>query len=108
MIGFDDLPMARWVGPPLTTIRQPLTEMAATAARLVLGQAEDRRVELATTLVVRQSTHHHPMKEERTMVKSVRCALGVVAAAALIVAGCGGADDKSGSGGDQVLRRISR
>lgn len=57
VIGFDDLPMARWVGPPLTTIRQPLTEMAATAARLVLGQGEDRRVELATSLVVRQSTH---------------------------------------------------
>jgi LacI family transcriptional regulator, xylobiose transport system transcriptional regulator len=56
VIGFDDLPMARWVGPPLTTIRQPLTEMAATAARLVLGQGEDRRVELATSLVVRQST----------------------------------------------------
>ena len=56
VIGFDDLPMARWVGPPLTTIRQPLTEMAATAARLVLGQGEDQRVELATTLVVRQST----------------------------------------------------
>jgi len=56
VVGFDDLPMARWVGPPLTTIRQPLTEMAATAARLVLGQAEDRRVELATTLEVRQST----------------------------------------------------
>ena len=56
VIGFDDLPMARWVGPPLTTIRQPLTEMAATAARLVLGQGEDHRVELATTLVVRQST----------------------------------------------------
>jgi DNA-binding LacI/PurR family transcriptional regulator len=55
VVGFDDLPMARWVGPPLTTIRQPLTEMAATAARLVLGQAEDRRVELATTLEVRQS-----------------------------------------------------
>jgi DNA-binding LacI/PurR family transcriptional regulator len=56
VIGFDDLPMARWVGPPLTTIRQPLTEMAATAARLVLGQGEDQRVELATTLVRRQST----------------------------------------------------
>ncbi len=56
VIGFDDLPMARWVGPPLTTIRQPLTEMAATAARLVLSQSEDKRVELATTLVVRQST----------------------------------------------------
>jgi DNA-binding LacI/PurR family transcriptional regulator len=56
VIGFDDLPMARWVGPPLTTIRQPLTEMAATAARLVLGHGEAQRVELATTLVVRQST----------------------------------------------------
>jgi LacI family transcriptional regulator len=56
VVGFDDLPMARWVGPPLTTIRQPLTEMAATAARFVLGQTEDPRVELATTLVVRQST----------------------------------------------------
>src|SRR3954471_2541052 len=59
VIGFDDLPMARWVGPPLTTVRQPLTEMAATAARLVLGQGEDWRVELATTLVLRQSTAEH-------------------------------------------------
>ena len=67
VVGFDDLPMARWVGPPLTTIRQPLTEMAATAARLVLGQGEDRRVELATTLVVRQSTARSTSrsKEER-------------------------------------------
>jgi DNA-binding LacI/PurR family transcriptional regulator len=56
VIGFDDLPMARWIGPPLTTIRQPLTEMAATAARLVLGQGGEQRVELATTLVRRQST----------------------------------------------------
>src|SRR3954447_1839951 len=60
VIGFDDLPMARWVGPPLTTIRQPLSEMAATAARLVLGQGSDRRVELATSLVVRQSTQAPP------------------------------------------------
>jgi DNA-binding LacI/PurR family transcriptional regulator len=56
VIGFDDLPMARWVGPPLTTIRQPLTEMAAAAARLVLGQGGEERIELATSLVVRQST----------------------------------------------------
>ena len=56
VVGFDDLPMARWAWPPLTTVRQPLTEMAAAAARLVLGHGEDRRVELATSLVVRQST----------------------------------------------------
>ncbi|MFD0394509.1 LacI family DNA-binding transcriptional regulator [Streptomyces nogalater] len=62
VVGFDDLPVARWVGPPLTTVRQPLTEMAEAAARLVLelGRAEDERaatrVELATSLVVRSST----------------------------------------------------
>jgi LacI family transcriptional regulator len=56
VIGFDDLPMARWAWPPLTTIRQPLSEMAATATRLVLGEGGEKRVELATSLVVRQST----------------------------------------------------
>ncbi|MGC7094625.1 LacI family DNA-binding transcriptional regulator [Amycolatopsis lurida] len=61
VIGFDDLPVAGWVGPPLTTIRQPLQEMAAAGTRLLLAlargeEAEHRRVELATSLVVRQST----------------------------------------------------
>ena len=56
VIGFDDLPMAHWAWPPLTTIRQPLTEMGAMATRLVLGQEADLRVELATSLVVREST----------------------------------------------------
>jgi DNA-binding LacI/PurR family transcriptional regulator len=62
VVGFDDLPVARWVGPPLTTVRQPLTEMAEAAARLVLElgrEQEERaatRMELATSLVVRSST----------------------------------------------------
>jgi LacI family transcriptional regulator len=61
VVGFDDLPVAQWVGPPLTTIRQPLAEMAASAARLVLSLARGEepgqpRVELATELVVREST----------------------------------------------------
>lgn len=62
VVGFDDLPVARWVGPPLTTVRQPLTEMAEAAARLVLelgreqGASAATRVELATSLVVRSST----------------------------------------------------
>ena len=29
--GFDDLPIATWATPPLTTVRQPLAAMAATA-----------------------------------------------------------------------------
>jgi LacI family xylobiose transport system transcriptional regulator len=61
IVGFDDLPLARWVGPPLTTIRQPLVAMAETAARLALalGRGETpttTRVDLATSLVIRHST----------------------------------------------------
>jgi DNA-binding LacI/PurR family transcriptional regulator len=61
VVGFDDLPIARWVSPPLTTIRQPLIEMAEAAAELVLGLARGEeppqaRVELATELIVREST----------------------------------------------------
>jgi DNA-binding LacI/PurR family transcriptional regulator len=61
VVGFDDLPVARWVGPPLTTIRQPLVEMAESAAELVLALARGEqpvqtRLEFATELVVREST----------------------------------------------------
>jgi DNA-binding LacI/PurR family transcriptional regulator len=60
VVGFDDLPVARWVSPPLTTVRQPLIEMAESAAELVLaigrGEPTSARVELATELVVREST----------------------------------------------------
>jgi DNA-binding LacI/PurR family transcriptional regulator len=61
VVGFDDLPVARWVGPPLTTVRQPLVEMAEAAAELVLDLADraeppQMRVELATELIVREST----------------------------------------------------
>jgi DNA-binding LacI/PurR family transcriptional regulator len=61
VVGFDDLPVAQWVGPPLTTVRQPLVEMAVAAAELVLQMANGEapaqaRRELATELVVREST----------------------------------------------------
>ena len=61
VVGFDDLPIARWAAPPLTTVRQPLAEMGRVAAQLleavVAGREPDTyHVELATTLVVRAST----------------------------------------------------
>ncbi|WP_119728135.1 MULTISPECIES: LacI family DNA-binding transcriptional regulator [Thermomonospora] len=61
IVGFDDLPVSRWFSPPLTTVRQPLAEMGSLAARMLLRLArgetlETRRVELATGLVVREST----------------------------------------------------
>ena len=61
VVGFDDLPVARWVPPPLTTIRQPLAEMGRVAAE-VLGDLIDgvtpraHRLELATELIAREST----------------------------------------------------
>jgi LacI family transcriptional regulator len=61
VVGFDDLPEVRWLSPPLTTVRQPLTEMGKVAARTVLRLArgeelDSPRLELATELVVRAST----------------------------------------------------
>jgi LacI family transcriptional regulator len=61
VVGFDDTPVARLAAPPLTTVRQPLREMGAvavrTALRLAAGEAVDSyHVELATELVVREST----------------------------------------------------
>ncbi|HWJ75122.1 MAG TPA: LacI family DNA-binding transcriptional regulator [Kaistia sp.] len=59
VVGFDDIPMAEWVSPPLTTMRQPLAEMAALAVNMLLGRESSElshRIELATSLVVRAST----------------------------------------------------
>jgi len=61
VIGFDDVPVASWATPALTTIRQPLAAMAATAFRMLSGDLpavvqEPHHLELATSLVVRDST----------------------------------------------------
>ena len=61
VVGFDDLPQACWTSPPLTTVRQPLSEMGMLAVRTVLRllngeHLESAKVELATEVVVRHST----------------------------------------------------
>jgi LacI family transcriptional regulator len=62
VVGFDDLRLCQWLYPQLTTVRQPMADMARVAARMVLdhrGPWEQDRVpsvELATELVVRDST----------------------------------------------------
>lgn len=61
IIGFDDIPLCRYITPTLTTMRVPVTEMGEEAAHLLLAimeGAEDgggSRV-LPTQLVVRDST----------------------------------------------------
>ena len=64
IIGFDDLPVARWVSPPLTTVRQPLAEMGRAAAQMLDDLIDGlplrtNRVELSTELIVRESTAPH-------------------------------------------------
>jgi DNA-binding LacI/PurR family transcriptional regulator len=65
VVGFDDLPESRWTTPALTTVRQPLAEMAATALRLLVRmldgeRPEGTRTELSTRLVERASTTSPP------------------------------------------------
>src|SRR5829696_521131 len=61
VVGFDDVEYATIVTPALTTVRQPLAEMGRTAVSL-LNRLLDRQrfetlhLELATRLVVREST----------------------------------------------------
>lgn len=61
VIGYDDIALSKWVSPPLTTVHQPLYEMAGEACRIVAGLdsgdiAHTPRMDLATSLVVRAST----------------------------------------------------
>lgn len=61
VVGFDDLPMAGWASPPLTTVRQPLAFMGRVAAQMLQNlidgaELDSNHVELATELVPRAST----------------------------------------------------
>jgi LacI family transcriptional regulator len=61
IIGFDDIPAAEWIEPGLTTIRQPVVQMAETAMRALLRHLDGdeelpQRIELGTELVIRGST----------------------------------------------------
>lgn len=60
VVGYDDIPMAAWTTPPLTTVRQPIAEKGRLAARLLIQKLEGRRSPsppgLGTTLLVRGST----------------------------------------------------
>lgn len=64
VVGYDDIKVSRWTGPPLTTVNAKLTEMAEAATRLVLGlregSVETPRIFLDIEMVVRDSTAPPP------------------------------------------------
>ncbi len=61
IVGYDDLGVAETTDPPLTTMRQPIGEMAERATRLLLDRIDGResggayRLIIPTELVVRES-----------------------------------------------------
>lgn len=59
--GYNDIPQASWLDPPLTTIQVPVQEMGMVAAGILVdqvetGQLSPRRIIFAPQLVVRRST----------------------------------------------------
>lgn len=51
VIGFDDINLAHFMSPPLTTITQPTEDIGAIAARNMLALIETETVELPTTIL---------------------------------------------------------
>lgn len=60
LVGFDDVPLARYLDPPLTTVHLPTREMSHIAIRTIMEliqgqQPEQSQVLLKTNLVIRKS-----------------------------------------------------
>jgi LacI family transcriptional regulator len=63
VMGFDDMPIARDVTPPLTTVRLPLSDMGARAMTLALqppDDSEERRVEEVGAELIRRDSSAPP------------------------------------------------
>ncbi|HEU5109523.1 MAG TPA: LacI family DNA-binding transcriptional regulator [Micromonosporaceae bacterium] len=80
--GFDDTPLAAAVSPGLTSVRQPVTDIAATALRLLQApSAEPEGVLLPATIVSRASaditTDLSPVDGRRSVVADLRLDAGL-------------------------------
>ncbi len=61
VVGFDDVPMAQYLHPPLTTLRQPVAEVGARVVEMLLKLIRgeplpERKVLLPPRLIVRESS----------------------------------------------------
>jgi len=80
VVGFDDLPWALSLRPPLTAVAQPMEEIGRAAAQLLLerlkgqnGGALTRQIVLPTRLIIRASCGGHLAKEsDRPAAEQIR------------------------------------
>src|SRR5438270_7879620 len=78
VVGFDDIPIARYVNPPLTTIRVDIAELGKCAFALLLDAIGNpaahapRHDLVATTLVVRKSCGAPKPQPKQTRNRIVR------------------------------------
>lgn len=66
VVGFDDMPLAAQLQPPLTTVRQPIRQTGYVAAEILISQIQEpasppQQVILPTELVIRGSCGGHPV-----------------------------------------------
>ena len=67
IIGFDDIPMAEYFDPPLSTIHLPAFELGKVAGEQLIkmisnDRSEPSRVLLETELILRESTTNRKIK----------------------------------------------
>ena len=67
VVGFDDIPLARYMNPPLSSVHVPILEMGERAARRLIAAlagedgAAPRHERLPTQLIIRASCDHPPV-----------------------------------------------
>jgi LacI family transcriptional regulator len=77
VVGFDDVPLAGWESMELTTVRQPVPEMAVAAVGLLESRLADPRCEarhlvFPSSLVVRSTTGPVTSSQRRSRRRSAR------------------------------------
>lgn len=59
VIGCDGIHVGQWLHPSLTTLQQPIDDIAHAAVELITSDKEPQHVQLPLNLVIRRSTQRH-------------------------------------------------
>ena len=65
LVGFDDIPIARFLDPPLTTVKVPIAELGRRGLQILLAD-DSHPARLETVLVVRRSCGAERKKNRST------------------------------------------